>query len=261
MGIIARAQKVKSIGAERGGGLVAVFGQDHLLDPMRGLFTQAHLDQATHDVSDHVVQKRIGFKIKPKISMRVAGAFSGDLKVVQSLDGRQGLTLCCPKGGEVMGAEQVRCRLLHAFYGHGFGDPTHALVLNAWANRALEEQVAVTPGGSALSGVKLRGNGVCPLKRNVMGQVTVRAAYPRAHLSLNRCIKVNHLQQGVNPSIGAPCAKGSDGRLSKGAKRFLELVLNCFLRKLALPSFILLTTVGQTQGNALKTHGLSFNQA
>jgi hypothetical protein len=122
-----------------------------------------------------------------------------------------------------MGAEQVRCRLLHAFYGHGFGDPTHALVLNAWTNRALEEQVAVTPGGSAFVGRETQGERRVPIEAQCHG--ASNGSVPRIqelHLSLNRCIKVNHLQQGVNPSIGAPCAKGSDGRLSKGAKRFLS---------------------------------------
>jgi hypothetical protein len=77
MGIIARAQKVKSIGAERGGGLVAVFGQDHLLDPMRGLFTKTPTSTKQPMMFRIMWCKNaLASKSNRKVSMRVAGAFS-----------------------------------------------------------------------------------------------------------------------------------------------------------------------------------------
>ena len=69
-----------------GRGGVAVFGHQHIVDPLRRIFVMAHHDQAAHDVADHVVQKRVGFKFKTPV-----GAALGDFNAVQGFYRRQGL--------------------------------------------------------------------------------------------------------------------------------------------------------------------------
>ena len=143
--IIARAKKVEPICREGGGGLPSVSSGNHLLHPLGGVVPQAHLDQAAHDVSDHVVQEGIGLEIKTVIGMRGAAALGGDVQMLQGLDRRQGLTLRGSKGGEIMGAQQAKGSLLHAMGIEWFGHPAHTLVLNTWAHGALEQQIAVAP--------------------------------------------------------------------------------------------------------------------
>jgi hypothetical protein len=63
----------------------------------------ADLDQAAHDVADHVVQEGVGLEIEAPVGAALLDDDGGEL-----LDGRQGLAQAGAKGGEVVFTLQVR---------------------------------------------------------------------------------------------------------------------------------------------------------
>ena len=98
--------------------------------------------------------------------------------------------------------------------------------------------------------MKLRWNFVRPLNRDVIGQITVGAAHPRAHVALKGCIEVNHLHQTMNACIGATCAQGGDFLGGEFFEGFFQFVLDGEARALALPALIGLTVVGDAQSDS-----------
>ena len=98
--------------------------------------------------------------------------------------------------------------------------------------------------------MKLRWNFLCPLNRNVIGQITVGAAHPRAHVALKGCVKVHHLHQTMNACIGAARAQGGDFLGGEFFEGFFQFVLDGEARALALPALIGLTVVGDAQSDS-----------
>ena len=59
--------KVKPVGRKRGRSRIAVVRGQHRVDPFRRLALLANVEQATHDVANHVVQELIGLKLKTPV--------------------------------------------------------------------------------------------------------------------------------------------------------------------------------------------------
>ena len=95
--------------------------------------------------------------------------------------------------------------------------------------------------------MKIGGYFLCPLHRNIIGQITIGAADPRTHVALEGRIKVDHLHQAMNASISATCAQGGDFVRGEFLECLFQFILNGQARALALPALIGLTVVGDAQ--------------
>ena len=58
--IILHADEKQPLGGRCGTGLAAVFGEQDLGEPVRGVSMAANFDQGADDVADHVVEKAVG---------------------------------------------------------------------------------------------------------------------------------------------------------------------------------------------------------
>ena len=72
---------------------------------LRWLLLLADGDQAPHDVADHVVQKRIAYKIKPPIRAVTALTDALNMDAVQGFHRAQCLATRCAKRREIMFAQ------------------------------------------------------------------------------------------------------------------------------------------------------------
>ena len=68
---------------------------------------------------------------------------------------------------------------------------------------------------------------------------------------------MNDLHHGMDPCVGATRAMGANGCLGEFLQGFFKLVLHGLARALALPPFVGLSRVAQSQSNAL-THKKRF---
>jgi hypothetical protein len=109
--VIFYRREIQAVGRERGRRAVAIARVEHLAQPRAAATAFADLHQASHDVSHHVMQKRIGGELEQDELTE-----TGNSSAAQILHRRERLTLGGAKRAEVMHTEQcLRC-ILHAFH-------------------------------------------------------------------------------------------------------------------------------------------------
>ena len=148
----------------------------HFLGPLHRALTGADGHQHPSDVAHHVMQEGPGADIQHNHL-----AVARHPQVVDFLDRRLGLALPGTEGAEVMHPHQM----LRGF-GHAFGIqravvPGDLFIEVRRADLIVIDHVAVTPGDSLETRVKMRRHDLGPADADVMGQIDISPHHPRLH--------------------------------------------------------------------------------
>src|SRR5690554_4005154 len=83
-----------------------------------------------------------------------------------------------------------------------------------WTHLITVNNVTITPRHRTEARVKFQWHDLRPSHTDIFWQVAISTHHPRAHRSLYRCVKVNHLIAGMHHRIGAPSATNAHGQTS-----------------------------------------------
>lgn len=93
------------------------------------------------------------------------------------------------------------CRLVHALCVQGTEGPAYLTTLNARANRAVIDHVAVTAVGGGKTGVEIAHGIARPVHGNIVRQRGIDAHDPGSQVAHCRGIKMHHLVTGMDAGV------------------------------------------------------------
>ncbi len=119
-----------------------VFGIKYLTNPFRVLLPGSNGHQGAGNISDHMVQKRIGLNINYD-----EFPFSGYVNCLEKTNGGSGLATCGTKGGKVVLSFQRLCGLVHCLRIQWPEGPADLAAQDTRSHRVIVDNVAISPVG------------------------------------------------------------------------------------------------------------------
>lgn len=130
--------------------------------------------------------------------------------------------------------------------------PAHRTSEQRGPNRAIANDVAISPCGGAKPRMEAFSNVLGPMDPDVVGQVSVCAHHPCLEAPASRVVEMHDLSKAVHTGISPPCAGGSNRLAGNFTERCLKRLLhrgNTQMR-LSLPAVIVPSVVFNPRRNA-----------
>ena len=180
--------------------LAALSTLQHACYPFGWVPALAHVNEATHDIAYHMVQKGVGSQIHTDHA-----ALLLYIQCSQGFDGRFCLTFGGAEGAEIMLPQQVLRTFAHLGHVQVLMKPARLAVLQRAAHGPAIQVIAVAACLRGKARMKSVIHRVRPQYRHTGWQQGIDTSHPRSYWSQRLRIEVYNLLYGMHSSIRPPC--------------------------------------------------------